>query len=380
MRILVDIGHPAHVHMFHYVAEEMQKRGHEVMFVCRDKEFEVRLLTNFGFRFVNLGKKHKGLIGKVWDMIRFDARILWTALRFRPDVLISHGALTASQVAWLIRKPHITFEDTFNMEQVNIYAPMARVIFTAMYDNPLVGRPNVLRYSGYKELLFLHPNRFTPDVEGIRKELGVMTEEKFSIVRFVAWNATHDRGHRGISIENKVKAIQTFAKYGRVLISSEGALPPEIEALLSDEAIRREGEVLQYPVQRFSLAPERMHHAEAAASLVWGESSTMVAEAAVLGTPGVFLDNTGRLFTKDIEEHYGLCYNLTESPEDQVHAIEIGEQILSGQIPMDFRARHEQLLHEKIDVTGMFCWFIENYPESEKMWRENRPEIEERFK
>ena len=204
--------------------------------------------------------------------------------------------------------------------------------------------------------------------------------EKFCIVRFVAWNATHDRGHRGISIENKVKAIQTFAKNGWVFISSEGALPPEIEALLSDEAIRREGEVLQYPVQRFSLAPERMHHAEAAASLVWGESSTMVAEAAVLGTPGVFLDNTGRLFTKDIEEHYGLCYNLTESPEDQVHAIEIGDQILSGQIPMDFRARHEQLLHEKIDVTGMFCWFIENYPESEKMWRENRQEMEERFK
>lgn len=368
MRILVDIGHPAHVHMFHYVAEEMQKRGHEVLFVCRDKEFEVRLLTNFGFRFVNLGKKHNGLVGKIWDMIRFDARILWTALRFRPDVLISHGALTASQVAWLIRKPHITFEDTFNMEQVNIYAPMARVIFTAMYDNPLVGRPNVLRYSGYKELLFLHPNRFTPDVEGVKKELGLGKEEKFAIVRFVAWNATHDRGHRGISIENKVKAIQTFAKYGRVFISSEGALPSEIEVLLSDN------------VQRFSLAPERMHHAEATASLVWGESSTMVAEAAVLGTPGVFLDNTGRLFTKDIEEQYGLCYNLTESPEDQLRAIEIGEQILSGQIDVDFRARHEQLLREKIDVTGMFCWFIENYPQSEKDWRENREEIEKQFK
>ena len=380
MRILIDVGHPAHVHMYHYFTEEMQRRGHEVLFSCRDKEFEIRLLKQFGFKYVNVGKKHKGIVGKIFDTIWYDFLELLLALRFRPDVFMSHGSLLSAHVSWLLRKPHITLEDTFNMEQVNLYVPFSKVVFTAMYDNPLVGRKNVLRYSGYKELMSLHPNWFTPDMEGIKEELGLRTEEKFSIVRFVAWNATHDRGHRGISIENKVKAIQTFAKYGRVFISSEGALPPEIEALLSDEAIRREGEVLQYPVQRFSLAPERMHHAEAAASLVWGESSTMVAEAAVLGTPGVFLDNTGRLFTKDIEEHYGLCYNLTESPEDQSRAIEIGEQILSGQIPVDFRARHEQLLREKIDVTGMFCWFIENYPESEKMWRENRQEMEERFK
>ena len=39
MNILIDIGHPAHVHMFHFFAIEMQKRGHQVLFTCRDKEF-----------------------------------------------------------------------------------------------------------------------------------------------------------------------------------------------------------------------------------------------------------------------------------------------------------------------------------------------------
>lgn len=368
MRILIDVGHPGHVHMYHYFTEEMQRRGHEVLFSCRDKEFEIRLLKQFGFKYVNFGKKHKGIIGKIFDTLWYDFRELLLALRFRPDVFLSHGSLLSSHVSWLLRKPHITLEDTFNMEQVNLYVPFTRVVFTAMYDNPLIGRKNVLRYTGYKELMALHPNWFTPDKEGIRKELGVEANEKFAIVRFVAWNATHDRGHRGITIENKVKAIETFAKYGKVFISSEGALPPELEALLSNR------------VQRFSLAPERMHHAEAAASLVWGESSTMVAEGAVLGTPGVFIDNTGRLFTRDIEEKYGLCYNLSESHEDQWRAIEIGEQILSGQINVDFHARHNQLLREKIDVTAMFCWFVENYPESERKWRENREEIEKRFK
>ena len=39
MNILIDIGHPAHVHMFHCFAIEMQKSGHQVLFTCRDKEF-----------------------------------------------------------------------------------------------------------------------------------------------------------------------------------------------------------------------------------------------------------------------------------------------------------------------------------------------------
>jgi len=376
MNILIDINHPAHVHMYHYFAEEMQRRGHKVLFVCRDKEFEVKLLTDFGFNFVNLGRKHSNLIGKIWDNIWFILRIWWIAIRFRADVLVSHGSLTATYVAKLTGKPHITFEDTFNMEQVSLYAPFAKVIFTADYDNPLVGRDNVLRYAGYKELLYLHPHWFTPAIEKLHMGSDPACsfdgfKGKFTIVRFVAWNATHDRGHRGLTLQNKIKAVTTFAKYGHVFISSEGALPAELEQLVNDPKSN---------ISRFSLSPEWMHHAEAAASLIYGESSTMVAEGAVLGTPGIFLDNTGRLFTKDIEDKYGLCYNLTESEADQVKSIEIGERILSGQDGIDYKSRHEQLLHEKIDVTSMFCWFIEGYPETERLWRDNRDEIEKRFK
>jgi len=371
MNILVDINHPAHIHMYHYFAEEMQRRGHQVLFVCRDKEFEIQLLTDFHFRFVNLGHKHTKLLGKIWDNIHFILQIARIALRFHADVFVSHGSLTATCVAKLLHKPHITFEDTFNMEQVRLYSPLAKVIFTATYDNPLADYPNVLRYSGYKELLYLHPHWFTPRVSEVCGMLGLTAHEPFIIVRFVAWNATHDRGHRGISLENKLRALKTFAQYGQVFISSEGKLPQEIEQLVQDP---------HSSIHRFSLSPEWMHHAEAAASLIYGESSTMVAEGAVLGTPGIFLDNTGRLFTKDLENSYGLCYNLTESDEDQRRSIEIGERILSGHDGVDYEDRHRQLLQDKIDVTTMFCWFVENYPDSERQWRENRVEIEKRFK
>ena len=52
-------------------------------------------------------------------------------------------------------------------------------------------------------------HRFTPDIT-VLQELGVSPEEKYVILRFVSWNASHDIGHKGISYENKLKAIKHF--------------------------------------------------------------------------------------------------------------------------------------------------------------------------
>ena len=339
-RILIDIGHPAHVHMFRCFAHEMQKRGHKVLFTCRTKEFETELLQANGFDFVNFGKKSTSVFGKVLDTLRFDLKEWGIARRFRPDVYISHGSIVASHAAWLHRKPHVSFEDTFNMEQVRLYAPFTRVIITSDYDNPISQRSNVLACPCYNELLYLHPNRFTPD-PSVRQELGLQPDERYVIIRFVGRNATHDLGNSGISPENKIQAVRAFEPYARVFISSESPLPKELQAY------------------SFPLKPERMHDAEAFASLVFGESATMASEAAVLGVPSIYIDTIGRYYTRELESRYGLCSNFTESPEDQLRAIDKGVEILSGKTHVDYQAARAQLLKDKIDVTAFLVDFIE---------------------
>jgi len=44
MKILIDINHPAHVHLFKHFVWEMQKKGHEFLFTTRRKEFTIELL------------------------------------------------------------------------------------------------------------------------------------------------------------------------------------------------------------------------------------------------------------------------------------------------------------------------------------------------
>lgn len=336
MNILIDIGHPAHVHLFRCFAHDMIDAGHKVLFTCRDKEFEIALLEAEDFDYICFGKKYKSTVGKLWGLLKFDLKELLICWKFRPDVLLSHGSMYAAHAAWLCHKPHISFEDTYNFEQIRLYEPFTKAILTGDYEHPFISKKEI-HYAGYHELAYLHPNRFTPD-KSVLNDLGVKDGEKYCLLRFVSWNATHDKGHKGMSYENKLKAVEEFSKFGKVFISSEKELPDELK--------------------RFKLptAPEKVHSVMAFASMIFGESATMVSEGVVLGVPGVYMDDTGRYYTTEQEKKYGMCFNFSESEEDQLRAIDRGCEIMCGEMDL---SGHARLMDEKIDVTAFLEKIVE---------------------
>lgn len=359
MNVLIDIGHPAHVHLFKHFAWEMIAKGHNILFTCREKEFEIELLKQCGFTYKSFGKKYKSFLGKILGMFEFDAKEIIAGIGFKPDIFLSHGSIYAAHAAFLLGKPHISLEDTFNFEQIRLYKPFTKYILTSDYEHPLKSS-RVIKYAGYHELAYLHPKRFSPDIS-VLDEVGIKPNEKFVIVRFVSWNASHDIGHKGINYEKKVKAIEEFGKCAKVVISSESELPDKLENY------------------RVRIEPHRMHDAMAFASLVFGESATMVSEAACLGVPGIYLDNTGRLYTNELEKKYGLCFNFTESINDQDRAIAKGIELLQQSKLEPWQQKRKILLSDKIDVTAFLVWFIENYPQSAKIMKEN-PNYQYNFK
>jgi predicted glycosyltransferase len=352
MNILIDIGHPAHVHVTKSFAHEMEAKGHHVLFTCRQKEFIIQLLKAEGFQYVSFGHKYTTTLKKLWGMMKFDGKMLATSLKFKPDIFVSAGSMYAAQVSAILRKPHICIEDTYNMEQVMLYRPFTDLILTGDYEHPVMSATKEFRMAGYNELAYLYPHRFTPDANVLR-ELGVSAGEKYVIVRFVAWNASHDLGHKGISLENKMKAVKEFTKYGKVFISSEGELPPE----LAD--------------YKLPTHPSRIHDVLVYASLVFGESSTMAEEAAMLGVPSVYMNNASTFYTQHLEKDYQLMYNLTESEEDQQKAIQIGIDILNQKDSKVWKERRDKMLRDRIDVTAFLCWLVSNYPKSKEILKEN---------
>src|SRR5690606_13332766 len=116
------------------------------------------------------------------------------------------------------------------------------------------------------------------------------------------------------------------------------------------------------------------------ASLYIGDSQTMAAEAAVLGTPSIrFNDFVGKLgYLEELEHKYGLTYGIKTSEPEKLLA-KIDELLSFPHIKDEWAKRRDKMLSEKIDVTAFMVWFIENYPASVKVMREN-PGYQYKFK
>ena len=56
MRILVDIGHPAHIHYFKNCARILIAKGYEFLFVVRERNSTMELIRSTGFNYVSRGE------------------------------------------------------------------------------------------------------------------------------------------------------------------------------------------------------------------------------------------------------------------------------------------------------------------------------------
>lgn len=359
MNILIDIGHPAHVHLFKNFARQMDKKGHRILFTTRDKEITIQLLESYKFKFISIGRHYKSKIGKIWGLIKFDLLLLKNAIMFKPDVFLSHGSIYAAHVSFLLKKSHIALEDTGNDEQVRLYKPFTKIILTSDFFHKNYGNKQV-KYKGYHELAYLHPNYFIPD-PSVLNILEVKEDEKFVILRFVSLSASHEIRQKGLSLDMKKKLIKELSKSAKIFISSESNLPDELK---------------QYKIK---IPPEKMHDALYYANLYIGDSPTMAEESAILGTPSICVSSwagdTGVIINL---QKYDLLYCFRPGCKKEV--IEKGLDLLKNKnIKKNWGKKRQKMLSEKIDVTAFIVWFVENYPGCVKIVKEN-PEFQERFK
>ncbi len=356
MKILIDIGHPAHIHYFKNMVNILESKGYSFHFTLRDRDSTVALIEKYGFSYTKRGKGGKNLLTKLLALPIMNFKVLRVARKFKPDIFLSFASPYAAQVAWLLRKPHITFDDTEHAVFAHkLYRPFSKVVLSPMsYFKPIEKKQ--LLFDSYMELCYLHPKYFKADAS-ILSQLGLNENEKYCILRFVSWDANHDVGQKGFDFESKIKIVKELSTLCRVFISSENTLPKELE---------------QY---RFNLHPSLMHHALYYASLYIGEGATMASEAAVLGTPSIYVNSLDAGTIQDQISH-GLLFMFTDS----IGVVEKAREILSlPNVKAYFRNKRDVMLSQKIDPTAFMVWFIENYPESKKIIIEN-PDYQYNFK
>ena len=355
MKIVVNMAHPAHVHYFRNLIGELKENGHEVLITASEKEVTYELLKKYNLEYVKVGSFRDSLIKKLIDIFITDYKVYKAAKAFDPDIFVGFGSISAAHVSFLLGKKCINFEDSEHAREIMmLYLPFVDTVCTSPSFKLDLGRKQV-RYNGQLELAYLHPNYFSPD-PSVLEEIGLNEDDTIILLRFVSWTASHDVGEHGV--KGKIDLVNELAKFGKVLISSEGKLEADLERY------------------RVKVSPEKMHDLLYYSTLYIGEGATMASEAAILGTHSILISTCAK--------HCGVFnelnkYNLLWFYDDEVGVIDKAKEILQNHPKEEGKRKREMLLADKIDVTAFMYWLIENYPESTKMIKEN-PEIQERFK
>lgn len=343
MKIMIDIGHPAHVHYFKNFIKIMNSRGHSFIIFARDKEMTYNLLNIFKIDFYKRGKGKNSILGKIIYIPIGDFRIYRLARKFKPDVSINFSSPYAAHVSKFLGIPCINLDDTEHARLEHLTSvPFSKVIITPKSYRNNFGKKQIY-FDGTMDLCYLHPKYFQPDIK-IIAELGLNTEEKFIFIRFVSWKASHDVGEKGISYNNKIILIKELSKYYKIILSSEDDLPNEL---------------IKY---KNNLPYEKVHSILYYASLYIGESTSMATEAATLGTPAICVNSSAKYF--GVFDEF-IKYDLIEVLNDNSKIIKKAIEILnSPDYKIIMKPKLLSYLKNKIDVTAFMVWFVENYPKS----------------
>jgi predicted glycosyltransferase len=173
-------------------------------------------------------------------------------------------------------------------------------------------------------------------------------------MRFNVFKAHHDVGIKGLSLEQKLKIVELLEPHGKIFITTEREIEPELAKY------------------QLKVPPEKIHSLMSYATMFVGDSQTMITEAALLGTPSVKCNSfAGKLAVpNEIEEKYNLCYSYLPEEFDGF-LTKVSELLKKEKLKEEWARRVDIMVKDNINVTEFWYWFVDQYPDSTKIYTEN---------
>mgnify|MGYP000659138183 FL=1 len=351
MRYLFYLAHPAHFHLFKHTMRALKEHGHEVMVTIKTKDVLRKLLEESGIPFINIAEKERK-DSKTGIALSFFQRTRehWKVARaFKPDLYISTSAEFAPFGKLLGIKSISVFEDDLFIFPVysKVFVPFLnhQICPVSCSAAQWEGHKKTIKYNANQELAYLHPSYFKPDFSKVE---GLFEKDKMNFfIRFAKLTAWHDENVTGITDKLAIQIVKTLEPYGKIHLSSERELPAELEKYRVKVKASDILDVLYY------------------ADLYIGDSQTMTAEAAVLGTPSVrFNDFVGKLgYLEELEHKYELTFGIpTSEPQKLISTIQ--RLASTPDLKKSWQEKRERMLASTMNPTAFFTWFFENYPGS----------------
>jgi len=350
MNLLFDIGHPGQVHLYRHVISLLQTRGHSVTVTVKDLPAAQQLLDAFGIPWLSLGKKFDSVLMKGLSQLRYNYRLWKIAREHSIDIAIG-SSITVAQVSFIHRMRSIILDDD-DAAAVRLFSLFAHPFADTVLSPAALAHDRThnrdIVYPGTHELFYLHPDYFRPD-PSVPADAGIDLSKPFFILRFVSGKAYHDKGEKWITLEQKVRIVKLLEKYGRVYITTERSIEPELKEW------------------QLNVPSHLIHHLMYYATMFVGDSQTMTSEAAILGTPALKCNSFAHKLSVPnmLEDKYDLCYAYQPEEFEKMYSKIEALLVLNG-VKQEWQKKRDIFLRDCIDPTAFLVGFIENYPQSKK--------------
>jgi predicted glycosyltransferase len=288
VRVWIDLSNSPHPILFEPIVDELRGKGHEVVLTARDHAQTVPLARERWPEVRVIGErspasraaKARAVAARAGALVRFGRSE-------HIDVAVSHNSYAQSVAARVLRVACVTAMDYEYQPANHIAFRFAhRVVVPEDFPERMLrlegARPRkVLRYSGFKEEVYLH--RFRPD-PSVLEELGLERDEPFFVARPSPAGAAYHQFENPL-FDRVLGQVLRREKVKVVL------LPRCPEDVRTDTGVEPGRQIVPArAVDTRSL----LHYASA----LLGAGGTMNREAALLGTP-VFGMYAGRLAALD---------------------------------------------------------------------------------
>ncbi len=345
-KILIYLSHPAHYHFFSQVIRQWPEQ--ERLVAIKTKDVLEQLLIENQISFLNIDRAAQGdkrsLYRLASDLFNRSRKIA-SLVRKNRIRLIAGSAAEVAVVGRLTGIPsYVFFED--DLEKIKPFAwiagPLADYLVCPDCCSAWKWNHKKIGYAGYHELAYLHPDHFKPD-ENIAFSILERGRKNF-LLRFSRLGAYHDKGISGLSDEKALQLVNLLLPHGRVFISSERILPPELELF------------------RIAIRAKDIHHVLAFVDLYMGDSQTMTAEAAVLGTPALRYNDFVRQlsYLEELEFRYGLTYGFPTSDFEGLLR-KTKELLQCKDLKKEWQQKRLRMLNEKINTADFFTLLLSDH-------------------
>ena len=330
---IVTIQHPAHVHFFRHAIQELTDAGHDVHVYAREKDVALELLEQYDIPHTVLAGAADSTAGLAAVQATYEYRLFREARRIGPDIITAIGGMAAAHVATLVGARSVIFTDTESGAN-RLAVPFADVVCTPRQFGGDFGQKQ-LRYDGYHELAYLHPDRFEPNPERLRTN-GIDPDERLFVCRFSDMQAHHDIGEAGLSPAVKGELVSLLSERGSLFVSTEGTAD-----------------------RTRWVSPHLLHQLLYHADLLVTDSSTMATEAGLLGTPTIrsnsFAGETRLRNFVALDEA-----GIVRSTPDEREALSLVREVLEDPSSKSaWRRRRDRVLTTTVDVTSFIVAVLE---------------------